>query len=307
MNRLKVHLLAIAVVALAGFLPQRAAGAGTNESLIFRVGLSSACFRNVNRNDVVAAYRVFVEATGRRYGNVFRAETEVFDDASSFELALSQQPKHLAVIEAWQYLTMDVNRLLQPLYGVVERGKAGRKYVVLARRDSGIHSLADLREKKILELKHAHTSVGTVWLNSLLRAANLERAENFFAAVDVVEKPIAAVLPVFFGKYSACLVDESAFEIMKELNPQVGQTLQVVAESEPFADVVVCVAIRGWESEKLRADTIKSLGELHLQPTGQQILTLFKIDRMVPFEESQLDTIRKLRAGSESLTNKATL
>ena len=54
-----------------------------------------------------------------------------------------------------------------------------------------------------------------------------------------------------------------------------------------------------------RADTIHSLSELHLDPAGRQICTLFKIDRMVPFEDSQLDTLRKLRATYELLQGAA--
>ena len=99
-RNLPLRVLAlIGLIAVTG-LP--AVGAETNQPpapVPFRVGMSSACFRNVNRNDAVAAYRVFLEATGRQYGNVFKAETEVFDDAPTFETALRQEPKHLAVIE----------------------------------------------------------------------------------------------------------------------------------------------------------------------------------------------------------------
>ena len=114
-------------------------------------------------------------------------------------------------------------------------------------------------------------------------------------------KPTAAVLPVFFGKKPACVVDDGSFDLMKELNPQVGQILQVVAISDTLADVVVCLREEHWSSDKLKADTITALNELHMDPAGKQICTLFKIDRMVPFQDSQLDTIRKLRTTYESL------
>ena len=93
---------------------------------------------------------------------------------------------------------------------------------------------------------------------------------------------------------------------MKELNPQVGQALEAVAVSETFADVVICLREDGWITAKNKADTIQSLNELHLDPVGQQICNLFKIDRMVPFEEAQLDTMRNLRKTYESLRKEVT-
>jgi len=81
----------------------------------------------------------------------------------------------------------------------------------------------------------------------------------------------------------------------------VGQALEAVAVSDTLADVVVCLREDDWKPEQFKSDTLQSLTELHLDPIGQQICTLFKVDRMVPFQETQLDTIRKLRAEYELL------
>jgi ABC-type phosphate/phosphonate transport system substrate-binding protein len=125
--------------------------------------------------------------------------------------------------------------------------------------------------------------------------------ERFFGRVDVVGKPSSAVLPVFFGNKHACLVDKLGLEIMKELNPQVGTKLQVVAASEPYADNVLCLSKDGWASETHKQNTIRALAELHLEPAGQQILTLFKVVKLAPFQEQHMDTVKKLRMRYEKL------
>jgi phosphonate transport system substrate-binding protein len=276
-----------------------------SEPMAFRIGMSSACFRNVNHNDALAAFRLFVEAVARQNNYVYKAETEIFDDASSFESALRRQPKNLVVIEAWQYLMMDLGPQFKPVFIVTERGAVGRQYLVLSRRDGHFRTLADLRQQRIVELRHSATGVGKAWLDNLLRGNGLGSQETLFAEVEMVEKPSAAVLPVFFGQRAACLVDKFCFEVMTELNPQVGQQLAALATSEAFADVVICLNENGWRSAREKADTIQSLSELHLHPSGRQILTLFKIEKMVPFAEEQLATCRKLRAQVEASTNAA--
>jgi hypothetical protein len=79
-----------------------------------------------------------------------------------------------------------------------------------------------------------------------------------------------------------------------------------VAASDSLADVVICLRNDGWRSEKDKLDTIQAMNELHERPSGQQVCTLFKIDRMVPFQESQLETLRKLGTTYEALRTKCT-
>jgi hypothetical protein len=47
----------------------------------------------------------------------------------------------------------------------------------------------------------------------------------------------------------------------------------------------------------------KVLLQLHLEPAGRQVLTLFKVDRMVPFKPGSLDTVRRLREKMMSQQN----
>jgi phosphonate transport system substrate-binding protein len=272
---------------------------------IYSVGMAKVCFRNVNRNDAIAAYKVFLENAGRRFGNIYTAAAEVYDDTPGYEAAIQRQPMNVAVMDPWQYLTMNIHAQMKPFFTIMENGKVGRKYLVLTRRDSGLTNLAALRGKDIMELESVCAGVGKAWFDILLLSEKLGAPETFFGKMEVVPKPTAAVLPVFFGKKPACVVDEASFEMMKELNPQVGQMLQVLASSEIFADVLVCLREERWTSPKLKADTITALNELNQDAAGQQICTLFRIDRMVPFEDTQIETVRKLRATYESLQKEA--
>jgi len=132
-------------------------------------------------------------------------------------------------------------------------------------------------------------------------ALNVGFIRSCFLNVNFVGKPALAVLPVFFGKRPACLMDEFSFGLMGELNPQVGEELQSIATSEAFVDNVVCVGDRGWPTETVRRDILETLGGLHNDPVGRQILILFKVGRMVPFEATQLATVQALRAKYERL------
>lgn len=268
------------------------------------VGFTRAAFANMNRNDVEAGFKALAETLGRRRGYLITPSTRLFEEPSAFEGAIRDGSVRLAIIDSWRYLSMNLAGLATPSFIATERGKLGKKYVVLTRQGSGLNTLADLRGKDIAEYEVAGSSMGRSWLESLLRANRLGTHEAFFGRVESVGKPSAAVLPVFFGKKHACLVDEPGFDIMKELNPQVGKGLQSVALSEPLVDAVLCLSDSGWASEEFKRDLLQALGELHLEPAGQQILTLFKLDQLIPYKEAYLDTVRKLRPPRDQIQKK---
>lgn len=291
-----------ALGALLWLAQAQAAGPGpglTSESL--SVGFSQAAFLNVNRNDAEAGLKALAETVARRLGYLVASKTQLFEEASTFEAALKNGTVNLAVIDSWKYLGMHIDGVATPVFTSMEQGKVGKEYVLLTRRGSGLNTLADLRGKEIAEFEATNFTLGHVWLETLLLENRLGNHHQFFVSVESVGKPSAAVLPVFFGKKQACVVDSAGLELMKELNPQVGHALQIVAVSERLVDGILCLSNNGWTNEVFKRDVIRALGELHLEPSGQQLLTLFKAGQLIPFKEAHLETVRKLRQRHDQL------
>ncbi len=270
-----------------------------------RVDITQAAFLNMNRNDVEASFKAFAETVGRRRGYRIQTTTTIFEDPLELRSAIQKGGSSLIIIDSWRYLSMGFNGLLKPYYIPADRGRVGKKYLILTRRDSGLDTVASLKGKDMVKLEFASVCMGAYWLETHLLANRLGPSEAFFSRVTSVGKPAAAVLPVFFGTRPACLVDEVSFQIMKELNPQVGRVLQSVAVSEVLVDAVVCLSLSGWPTDEYRKDLAQALGELHLDPAGQQILTLFKVEQLVPFQEAHLETMRALRKTYEESQIKA--
>jgi ABC-type phosphate/phosphonate transport system substrate-binding protein len=175
-------------------------------------------------------------------------------------------------------------------------------YLLLAQRASGLKSFADLRGKSVAVLESVDAYLSVKWMETVLLEEKLGRPETFFGRVERVTKPSSAVLPVFFGKHQACVVDRPAFDIMKELNPQVGERLQPVVVSEPLLGAVICLSKSGWMSARQKEDTRQGLADLNTGLAGQQILTLFRVRKMAPFKPEYLESIRKLKTTHDRLS-----
>ncbi|MBI5382925.1 MAG: PhnD/SsuA/transferrin family substrate-binding protein [Opitutae bacterium] len=301
---------ALVVLVLGLLAAMHGAAAETQEDnllpLTLNVGFIRSCFLNVNRADAESAFKVLTESIGRKHGYRVNSRTQIFDTTAEIESAVKAGAVNLIIIDSWKYLACDLGADMPPRFVTAEQGEIGKPYLILTHRKSGFATLNDLRGKGLTLLEVANTNAGKAWLDTLVRKqGDGTTPADFFGALDFADKPSAAILPVFFGKKAACLVDRFSFDLMKELNPQVGQTLRAIAISEPFVDNVVCLSDTGWETPAAKATVLNALAELHLDPAGQQILLLFKIGRLLPFAEAQLDTVKQLRALHSSITPEA--
>ncbi len=286
---------ALLIVAAALVAGEGSEVSGQTAPVIFHVGFTESSFARVNQNDAEAAFKVFIKTVGGKRGYTLDAQVTTFDDLDVFQNRIRSGPLHLAVISTWDYLSMDIGKAMDPMFVTEDQGRTLREYVLLTRRGAGVDSMAALRGRKMVALQTTGARLGAYWLESLLIDEGLGSVEDFFGSLDRVTQPNQAVLPVFFGKADACVVRRSGFALMKELNPQIGRKLQEVAVSAPLLDSALLVARSGWEAPEHRTDSIEALAELHEEPVGQQVLTLFKVDRLRAFEPDQIKSVIALR------------
>jgi phosphonate transport system substrate-binding protein len=264
-------------------------------------GFTIANFRNVTANDATAAFRVFAQTAAQKHGYQMDIDARIFDSPEACEAEIKKGAINMAILGTWDYTGMDIQPAMEPLFVPLEQGTVFWEHLLLTRRGSGLKNLADLRGKDLTVLERNGGYLSRAWLDGLLLAQHLGTKETFFRRLEPVAKPTAAILPVFFGTKPACLADRAAFEIMSELNPQVGSNLVAIAVSEPYLETVICISRSGWASKRTRQDLIQGIAEMNIEPSGRQILELFKLDRLVPFKDEYLNTVRKLRAASGSL------
>jgi ABC-type phosphate/phosphonate transport system substrate-binding protein len=259
-------------------------------------GFSEQVFAGVIRSDFEAAFKTYMVIVGRQRGWDLITETQIFKRTADFETAIRAGRVQLLIIPCWDYLSMDIQDDSDPYFvGVGDTGIL-KRCLLLTQKNSGLNSFEDLRGKSITILDSMNSILSVKWMETVLLEEKLGAPETFFSRVEKVTKSSSAVLPVFFGKHDACIVDQPAFETLKELNPQIGERLHVAAISEPLLNTIVCLSKSGWVSAKQRKDTILSLPELNASPSGQQILTLFKVNKLAPFKPEYLDGVNRLKA-----------
>lgn len=270
-------------------------------------GLSHSSFSDVNRNDAEAAFKTFADTAARKRGYQLTFTAQVFDDVPSYQAAVRSHAVNVAVIDSWDYLGADLADHLEIGFIKERTGIVGEAYVLLTRRDSGLNSVADLRGKELALLESSNAKLSRRWLEFLVLTNGRGDPANFYGKVEVVRKPTAAALPVFFGKRASCIITRAAYDVMIQLNPQLERELQIIAASPYFVESVLCLASRGWEPEEFKRDLSEGVLEMGSEPSGQQILNLFKADRFVAYRPEHLQSVREFRADYDRLKGKKAL
>ena len=286
MNRRASIPCSWALIALLCAACPAAAPDAALESVTLHVGFGPRSFLGINETDAEAAYKVFTRSVGHGFGYDVDLIAHKYDSDEALAADAKDGVLHYAVTDVWSFLEEDLASHVEPRF---LSARAGREppdeYLLLVRGDAPCKNVQDLRGRHLLLLESVDCLYSLLWIRTLTLENVGETEADFFGKTEVHSNPMDVLLPVFFGQSDACVATRSCFGTMCELNPQLGRSLRSIAVSEPLAGGLVCLSRQGWKSARHRGDMIESLETLHETPHGRQLLTLFKTDRLVPFED----------------------
>ena len=253
---------------------------------------SASLFRAANRDDAIAAIRVWASMFARTHSFPLDPNVAVVDDVAELRKRVLAGSAGVLVLEVVEYFQLADLTAVEPVLCALQgEGRVPPRYMLLVGAGSGISSLEALRSKSIIIHAITGANLGKVWLDAMFYDGRLGRPEQFFRSVEIVPKASSAILPVFFGKADAAIVNEPSFDVSKEMNPQLGARLRVLEASLPLPEGLLC-ACR--DQLAYREHFLDDMLHLHLDPQGRQISIVLRFSRLAPVEMSDLARVREL-------------
>lgn len=297
MSRRQIPLSLTAILAVATAWTAMVSAQDHVQREALHVAFTSAMFADVNVNDAKAAIGVWADSISSAKGLRLQTSTEIFDDVEALGRAMDERRVHLAAVSVAQY-----QRLKRPRFGTIllggRRGRYPEDFLLLV-KNPAFTSLASLKGRRLVTVEGFSYDMSVAWLETALLDAGLGAPSSHFGTITKVARPARAVLPVFFDQQDACLISRHGYELMAELNPQLGRTLVPLAVSPPFAHAIMLLDRR--YAPKVRADVVRALVTLHETPRGQQVLSMFGIERTAEGTEADLVPSLELLARLERL------
>jgi phosphonate transport system substrate-binding protein len=260
----------------------------------FRVAFSTSMFAEVNENDARAAVKIWGQTVAKERGIPTEAETRVLKGITELRQALRAGLVDGVAMTTVEYAQLKDEVRFDPIFVTVNAGRATEEYVLLVHEASKMSSLADLRGRRLGFHSNPRACLAQPWLDTLLVRNGFKPAAEFAGTITQNSKLPRAVLPVFFRQSDACVVTRSGFETMCELNPQLAQQLKVIATSPEVIPGLFC--FRADYRPPFRDQLLANVCELHRNPAGQQMLTLFLSERIEERPASCLSATLELLA-----------
>lgn len=177
---------------------------------------------------------------------------------------------------------------------VSDTGDPYINYVLLCKKAEPLPTLKDFQNRKLVICSSETYSLYRKWLDLELHSrGKQEQHDQFFSSIEYTNQPGKAIIPVFFGKSDICVVRKHLWEIYKELNPQLGTRLHVLATSPPLLEAMTCFKT-DLVPEQKRRGVRNSMVNMHKSNDGRALLTIVKTKQFVPFKDEFLDSSRQL-------------
>jgi phosphonate transport system substrate-binding protein len=256
----------------------RGARAATATGAPIRLAISESLVADVNLNDARAAMLIWVKKMMSEMNLAVEINPKVFDTTEEILRRVRGGQLDSVALNIIEY--RQIAELMDPREIIAEGGAAGpEQYILLAKRNSGIQHLGELRGHRLCTLKNPKMCVAGAWLTTILDEGHFGPSEQFFGAITSDSKASRVVLPVFFGQTDACLTTKRSFDTMCELNPQVGKELTVIASS-PVMEVTFYIFHKNYRGVS-RERFAKAYADLPNSAAGRQLATLFQFEGLV--------------------------
>jgi ABC-type phosphate/phosphonate transport system substrate-binding protein len=264
---------------------EQTAGEGTFAP---RIGYTYNTIVEVNIKDAQALAGSLTDYIAGKNGG--KTETRICTSLNRAESDLKSSELDLIVLVANEFLKLKNRALLDPLFVAATDNDIYEQLVLIARNDSGFRTIKDLKGMVFVKGRGQFDEMKNIWLETLVLKAGGPDINKYFNLPKEVMQPSRAVLAVYFKQADICIVTRNNFAAAAELNPQLRKELAVIWESRPFAAGIVAIS-KDYGHRNL--EIIKGILEtLHQDIQGQQLLTIFHKNKLVPYRPGNLTSTK---------------
>jgi len=162
---------------------------------------------------------------------------------------------------------------------------------IFVRKDSGIHTVQDMRHKSLVLVDKA-TTAGYIYQLFYLKYYGITDLENYFSRISFARSHDAAVWAVYTGEADIGGAKNHIFNGFKEENPDFREQMVVLAESPEVPSNGLAVRKDLNPAIKLRLRTL--LLGLHDTEEGREVLQNFGALRFVETRDDDYEVLYKM-------------
>jgi ABC-type phosphate/phosphonate transport system substrate-binding protein len=247
---------------------------------------------HANRADIEVslnfwAKEVFETTANRNSFAITSSKAILFDRIEELKKAFDQGDLDIIIAPPLLIARYFNREDLSDGYAGVLEGKKADRLILITRIDKNINQIRDLRGKRLVI--NDNDELAEVFIDTLVLTDLKLSYKDIGLSIQHQNKSSRSVLDVFFDKADAAIVYGSSYEIMADLNPDIKNTLKILAEypmkSKNFSYFR--------HDYPLRNDLNAVAIAFNNSARGKQILELFRVEEIDYCEVNELDIFDK--------------
>jgi ABC-type phosphate/phosphonate transport system substrate-binding protein len=242
-----------------------------------RIGFPATLFRDIPRNTIESLMPTYTQLIQNQTG--LRGQPVLLNGAVEVTQQLADNKIQLGVFHGFEFAwAKQKHEDLKPLVMAVYQQPKLTAQVIVA-KDNPARNLEDLKGQAMAVPRGTREHC-RLFLNRTCRRIG-HRQEKFFGSLTSPPTVAAALDDVAAGRSTAVVVDGSAWESYKWVNPGRAARLRPLVQSEAFPSGVIA-----YKNGILPASELKryedGLTSAHQRPDGMQLMLLWRMSRFEP-------------------------
>lgn len=249
------------------------------------IGYSKNLFRGFNINDARVAASLMEAALIKEASRGGKNNTLVIDDPYQLDEFIKNKKLDFLSLTTAEFLEIKDRINVYPYCIPIARDSIYNRIILLVRNDSNINSVADLKGKTISITSDydENYKFTTLWMKVLFWKNQIKDIRKYIGSIKRSDNPSIIATDVFFKKSDACILLETEFEALKELNPQMGTKLKVLNSSNPLLTELGLYTENALINSDLK-NILNITYKFHEFVNGKNLLRLLKVKKLVPYK-----------------------
>lgn len=253
-----------------------------------RIGFHMPSFHEYSREDLELSVKIITEEMGKDIG--IETHVSVYEDMKLMNADFENGTINLIFASPLLLVNEVDNNLLADGFKFIPTGGTADRLVILTRKNEGMDSFSSLRNKKLSLVENDPPS--ELYINYLSQKSFKSDAKNNLKQLPREKKSHQVIHKLFFGQIDVACVYDTFYQTTAELNPQIFDRLQIIEHIDGI------VQSAGFFNKNVdsafRESVINAVIKLNTYPRGLQFLEVFKTEKAIRVNLSELDKTKSL-------------
>ncbi len=267
------------------------------EKKIFQYAVSDQVLFGININDAKLALGTLLKKYVEHESIEYEVKVKLYDDLDKLAEDYQKYKFDIVSVLATEYFYLKQKINIEPFLATVRSETSSSRFLLITNDNDQLNNIDTFQGKDIEFYSNQKLDYSVTY--KLLEEFTQEKfekpADEIFSRMVPFNNPHNSLLKVFFDEVDFCLIEDSQYELITELNPQLKSELKIVYSTDKIIPAIACKT-EFTQDEKFFSDKATNM---HKTIYGKQLMGIYKVNKVYSITEKDIESVKRLFTKSD--------